>query len=63
MEQLFGYSEEEWIGQHARMIFTPAEKAEEVCEAEMGRTGVRKRDRYPLAPAKKTDRNSLRMVT
>ena len=30
VEQLFGYSEEEWIGQHASIIFTPAEKAVEV---------------------------------
>jgi PAS domain S-box-containing protein len=35
VEQLFGYSEKEWIGQHASMIFTPAEKAAEVCESEM----------------------------
>src|SRR5579872_4320777 len=35
VERLFGYSEEEGIGQHARIIFTPAEKAIEVCEAEM----------------------------
>ncbi len=35
VEQLLGYSEEEWIGQHACMIFTPAEKAVEVCESEM----------------------------
>lgn len=37
VEQLFGYSEKEWIGQHASMIFTPAEKAVEVCESEMQR--------------------------
>lgn len=37
VEQLFGFSEEEWIGKPARIIFTPAEKAEEVCEAEMRR--------------------------
>ena len=35
VEQLLGYSEVEWIGQHACMIFTPAEKAVEVCESEM----------------------------
>ena len=35
VEHLLGYSEKEWIGQHACMIFTPAEKAVEVCEAEM----------------------------
>jgi len=35
VERLLGYSEQEWIGQHARIIFTPAEKAAEVCEAEM----------------------------
>ena len=35
VERLLGYSEEEWIGQHACIIFTPAEKAVEVCESEM----------------------------
>jgi len=35
VEQLLGYSEQEWIGQHASLIFTPAEKAVEVCESEM----------------------------
>ena len=28
--RLLGWSEKEWLGQHARMIFTPAEKAMEV---------------------------------
>jgi PAS domain S-box-containing protein len=37
VEQLLGYSEEEWIGQHAGIIFTPEEKAVEVCESEMQR--------------------------
>lgn len=35
VEQLIGYSEQEWIGRHACMIFTPEEKAAEVCESEM----------------------------
>jgi PAS domain S-box-containing protein len=35
VEQLLGYSEQEWVGQHACMIFTPAETAMSVCEAEM----------------------------
>ena len=35
VEQLLGYSEKEWIGQHASVIFTPDEKAVEVCESEM----------------------------
>ena len=35
VEQLLGYSEEEWIGKHASIIFTPADKAVEVCESEM----------------------------
>jgi PAS domain S-box-containing protein len=35
VERLLGYSEQEWIGQPASIIFTPAEKAMEVCEAEM----------------------------
>jgi PAS domain S-box-containing protein len=35
VEQLIGYSEKEWLGRHASIIFTPAEKAAEVCDAEM----------------------------
>jgi len=35
VERLLGYSEQEWVGQHASIIFTPEEKAVEVCEAEM----------------------------
>lgn len=35
VQQILGYSEEEWVGQHASMIFTPQERAEEVCEAEL----------------------------
>lgn len=35
VEQLIGYSEEEWIGQSADIIFTPAEKAAEVCDSEL----------------------------
>ena len=35
VEQLLGYSEKEWIGQHASVIFTPEERAVEVCESEM----------------------------
>lgn len=35
VEQLFGYSEQEWLGQHACIIFTPQDKAVEVCESEM----------------------------
>ncbi len=35
VENLLGYSEAEWIGQHASIIFSPQEKAQEVCEAEM----------------------------
>jgi PAS domain S-box-containing protein len=35
VQKHFGYSEEEWIGRHGSMIFTPADKAREVCEAEM----------------------------
>ena len=35
VEQLIGYSEQEWIGRHASIIFTPEEKAAEVCESEM----------------------------
>jgi PAS domain S-box-containing protein len=35
VEKLFGYSEDEWIGKHGSMIFTPPENAEEVFESEM----------------------------
>jgi PAS domain S-box-containing protein len=35
VEKLLGYSENEWIGRHAGIIFTPAETAMEVCESEM----------------------------
>lgn len=35
VERLFGYSEADWIGQHAQIIFTPAEQAEEVCMSEL----------------------------
>ena len=35
VEQLLGYSEKDWIGQHASVIFTPEEKAVEVCDSEM----------------------------
>ena len=35
VEQLIGYSEEEWLGKHASIIFTPAEKAADVCASEM----------------------------
>ncbi len=35
VERLLGYSEQEWIGQNASIIFTPADKAVEVCESEM----------------------------
>jgi len=35
VEKILGFAEEEWIGKHASMIFTPAEQAIEVCQAEM----------------------------
>ncbi len=35
VQHILGYSEKEWVGQHASIIFTPAERAWEVCEAEM----------------------------
>ena len=33
VEQLLGYSEEEWVGQHACKIFTPEEQAVEMTRA------------------------------
>ncbi len=35
VELLLGYAENEWVGQHASIIFMPEDKAVEVCEAEM----------------------------
>src|ERR1019366_1586688 len=35
VERLLGFSEAEWLGQHASIIFTPPDKAVDVCEAEM----------------------------
>jgi PAS domain S-box-containing protein len=35
VQDLMGYSESEWLGRHACLIFSPAEKAQEICEAEM----------------------------
>lgn len=35
VEQLLGYSEQEWIGRPASIIFTPEDKAAEVCQSEM----------------------------
>ena len=35
VENLLGYSEEDWIGKHASIVFTPAERAVDVCESEM----------------------------
>jgi PAS domain S-box-containing protein len=35
VETLLGYPEEEWIGKHASIIFTPEDRAVEVCESEM----------------------------
>jgi PAS domain S-box-containing protein len=36
VEKLLGYSEKEWIGQDASIIFTPPDQAVDVCRAEMG---------------------------
>ena len=35
VESLLGYAEQEWVGQHACMIFVPEDACREVCEAEM----------------------------
>ncbi|MCU1328228.1 MAG: sensor signal transduction histidine kinase [Bryobacterales bacterium] len=35
VQNLLGYSEQEWIGRHACIIFTPDDKSVEVCESEM----------------------------
>jgi PAS domain S-box-containing protein len=36
VERLFGYSAAEWIGQHSSIIFTPADQAIALSEAELG---------------------------
>jgi PAS domain S-box-containing protein len=33
--RILGYSEDEWVGQHACIIFTPADLGREICVAEM----------------------------
>jgi PAS domain S-box-containing protein len=35
VRHILGYSEEEWVGKHASIIFTPADKGREICMAEM----------------------------
>jgi len=35
VERLFGYSASEWIGRDASIIFTPADKAADLCNAEL----------------------------
>lgn len=35
VERLFGYSESEWVGQHASIIFTPADQSVDLCKAEL----------------------------
>ena len=35
VESLFGYPEADWLGKHGSIIFTPAEKAEEIFKTEM----------------------------
>lgn len=35
VQKLLGYTEDEWTGQSASIIFTPADKAVEMCESEM----------------------------
>jgi PAS domain S-box-containing protein len=36
VERLFGYSASDWVGQHASLIFTPADRAIDLCDAELG---------------------------
>jgi len=37
VERLLGYSEMEWLGQHASIIFTPSDQGKALCEEEMKR--------------------------
>lgn len=45
VEQIFGYSEEEWIGQDVEIIFTPEDGASGIPEAEL--QGIHENDRAP----------------
>ena len=59
VEQLLGYSEEEWVGRHACKIFTPQDRAVEMCESEMKL--ARKLDPRPtsVGTATKVERSFL----
>ena len=35
VQTILGYAEEDWVGQHASIIFTPADQSYEVCTSEM----------------------------
>ena len=35
VENILGYSEKQWLGQHASFIFTPIEQAQDICASEM----------------------------
>src|SRR5215217_6879446 len=35
VEEILGFTEAEWIGQHAGIIFTPADQGRELCLSEM----------------------------
>ena len=35
VQHILGYSEKEWIGQHASLIFTPSDQAHDICASEM----------------------------
>ncbi|MBC8167850.1 MAG: PAS domain S-box protein [Bryobacteraceae bacterium] len=39
VQNILGYSEEEWLGKHASFIFTPADQAYDICAAEMKLAG------------------------
>jgi PAS domain S-box-containing protein len=51
VERLLGYSEQEWLGQPASIIFTPAEKSMEVFANRKSQgSGVGLYHRHSLAP-------------
>ncbi len=58
VEHLLGYSEAEWINQHTSIIFTPADQAAALCEAEM-RIAREKRSASDIRWHKKKDGTEL----
>ncbi len=54
VEHILGYSEKDWLGKHASMIFTPDDNTRDICQSEMN-MAVREGSllRYSLAFAQR----------